>query len=214
MSVAQYLDVKISPNLTFVIFDEASQMPTSEAVGAIARGENVIVVGDPNRCRLPASSAATMWMRKNIELNDLESILDDCLAPAFLQHLLWHYRSKHESLIAFSNAQYYENKLLTFPSPDNRQSKVTFVKVDGHYDKGKSRQNKGEAQAVIDEVVRRLSDPELRKRSIGIVTFSIVQQSLIDDMLSDVFAQHPDLDAAANQCEEPLHQEFGECAGR
>lgn len=205
MSVAQYLDVKNQPKFDLVIFDEASQMPTSEAVGAIARGENVIVVGDPKQMPPTSFFSSNNVDEENIELNDLESILDDCLALSIpSKHLLWHYRSKHESLIAFSNAQYYENKLLTFPSPDNRQSKVTFVKVDGHYDKGKSRQNKGEAQAVIDEVVRRLSDPELRKRSIGIVTFSIVQQSLIDDMLSDVFAQHPDLDAAANQCEEPL----------
>ena len=65
----------------------------------------------------------------NIELEDLESILDDCLALSIpSKYLLWHYRSKHESLIAFSNSEYYDNKLMTFPSPDNIESKVRMVK--------------------------------------------------------------------------------------
>ena len=105
------------------------------------------------------------------------------------KYLLWHYRSKHESLIAFSNSQYYDNKLLTFPSPDDLAVKVTLVPNEGYYDKGKSRQNQAEAQAVVDEIVRRLSDPELRNQSIGVVTFSSVQQTLIEDMLSDVVFQ-------------------------
>ena len=141
----------------------------------------------------------------NIEMEDLESILDDCLALSIpSKHLLWHYRSKHERLIAFSNSEYYDNKLLTFPSPDSIESKVHFVPVQGFYDKGKSRQNKFEAQAVIDEIARRLRDKELRKRSIGVVTFSAVQQSLIEDLLSDLFVFNPDLEALALECEEPL----------
>lgn len=205
MSIAQYLDVKKQPKFDLVIFDEASQMPTSEAVGAIARGENVIVVGDPKQMP-PTSFFNTNTVDEEMpEVNDLESILDDCLALSIpSKYLRFHYRSKHESLIAFSNSQYYGSKLCTFPSPDNRVSKVTFEKVDGHYDKGKSRQNKAEAQAVVDEVVRRLKDEELRKRSIGIVTFSSVQQTLIEDLLVDVFAKNSELDELATQCAEPL----------
>lgn len=75
---------------------------------------------------------------------------------------------------------------LTFPSPDDLAAKVTLVPIEGYYDKGKSRQNQAEAQAVVDEIVRRLSDPELRNQSIGVVTFSSVQQTLIEDCLSDV----------------------------
>lgn len=205
MSIAQYLDVKKQPKFDLVIFDEASQMPTSEAVGAIARGENVIVVGDPKQMPPTSFFNTNTVDEEEPEVNDLESILDDCLALSIpSKYLRFHYRSKHESLIAFSNSQYYGSKLCTFPSPDNRISKVTFEKVDGHYDKGKSRQNKAEAMAVVDEVVRRLSDEQLRKHSIGIVTFSVVQQTLIDDLLADVFAKHPELDEYANQCEEPL----------
>lgn len=205
MSIAQYLDVKKQPKFDLVIFDEASQMPTSEAVGAIARGENVIVVGDPKQMPPTSFFTTNNEDEDSADINDLESILDDCLALSIpSKYLRFHYRSKHESLIAFSNSQYYGSKLCTFPSPDNRISKVTFQKVDGHYDKGKSRQNKAEAQAVVDEVVRRLKDEDLRKRSIGIVTFSVVQQGLIDDLLTDIFAKDPQLDEWANQGDEPL----------
>ena len=205
MSIAQFLDVKKHPKFDLVIFDEASQMPTSEAVGAIARGVNVIVVGDPKQMPPTSFFTTNTGDEDEPEVDDLESILDDCLALSIpSKYLRFHYRSKHESLIAFSNSQYYGSKLCSFPSPDNRVSKVSFVKVDGHYDKGKSRQNKAEAQAVVDEVVRRLKDENLRKLSIGIVTFSVAQQSLVDDLLTDVFAKQPDLDAYANQCAEPL----------
>ncbi|MBQ9899244.1 MAG: DUF4011 domain-containing protein, partial [Ruminococcus sp.] len=100
ISVAQYIDPAY-PKFDLVIFDEASQLPTCEAVGAIARGENVIVVGDPKQ--LPPTSFFTSNQvdEENYEKEDLESVLDDCLALSMPQkHLLWHYRSRHESLIA------------------------------------------------------------------------------------------------------------------
>ena len=68
------------------------------------------------------------------------------------QHLLWHYRSRHESLIAFSNRQYYDNGLYTFPSPNDLESKVQLVPVDGYYDRGKTKQNRAEAEAVVAEI--------------------------------------------------------------
>ncbi len=205
MSIAQYLDVKRQQKFDLVIFDEASQMPTSEAVGAIARGENVIVVGDPKQMPPTRFFSAANTDEEAGNLDDLDSILDDCLALKMpSKYLQFHYRSKHESLIAFSNSQYYNNKLNTFPSPDNRTCKVQCVKIDGHYDKGKSRQNKEEAKAVVNEVVRRLKDSELRKRSIGIVTFSSAQQTLIDDLLAEVFNKDSELEAAATQSEEPI----------
>ena len=205
MSVAQYLTLTDKPQFDLTIFDEASQMPTSDAVGAIARSKNVIITGDPKQMPPTSFFSSTQTDEENIEVEDLESILDDALALNIKSRkLLWHYRSKHESLITFSNHEYYDNSLLTFPSPDNRTSKVTFVKVDGYYDRSKSRCNPAEAKAVVEEVERRLSDPELSKRSIGIVTFSIVQQHLIDDMLTDLFAQKPNLEAIANNEQEPL----------
>ncbi len=204
ISVAQYIDVD-ADKFDLIVFDEASQMPTYEAVGAIARGKNVVIVGDPKQMPPTNFFSVNSTDEDNIEMEDLDSILDDCLALSMpSKHLLWHYRSKHESLIAFSNSEYYDNKLLTFPSPDNIESKVRFVPIEGHYDKGKSRQNKAEAQAIVDEIVRRLKDENLRKRSIGVVTFSSVQQSLIEDLLSDVFIFNPQLESLALECEEPL----------
>ncbi len=204
ISVAQYIDPSY-PKFDLVIFDEASQLPTCEAVGAIARGENVIVVGDPKQLPPTSFFASNSVDEENYEKEDLESVLDDCLALSMPQkHLLWHYRSRHESLIAYSNAKYYENKLYTFPSPDDLVSEVSWIHVDGFYDKGASKQNIAEAKAVVEEISRRLSDPNLRKLSIGVVTFSLPQQNLIDDMLVDAFRSNPQLEQWANEMYEPL----------
>lgn len=205
MSVAQYLTLTDKPQFDITIFDEASQMTTSDAVGAIARSANVVITGDPKQMPPTSFFSSSSTDEENIEMEDLESILDDALALNFKsKNLLWHYRSKHESLITFSNTEYYDNALLTFPSPDNRISKVNFVKVDGYYDKGKTRRNPAEAKAVVEEIERRLTDPEMRKRSIGVVTFSQVQQQLIDDMLTDLFSKKPELEKIATNCEEPI----------
>lgn len=204
MSVAQYID---ADNIKFdlVIFDEASQMPTCEAVGAIARGNHAIVVGDPKQMPPTSFFSVSRVDEDNPEQEDLESILDDCLALSLpSKHLLWHYRSKHESLIAFSNSQYYDNKLLTFPSPDDIKSKVTYQAVEGFYDKGRSRQNRAEAEAVIREILTRLSQPELAKMSMGVVTFSSVQQTLIEDLLNEAFSKNPHLETIALESAEPL----------
>jgi uncharacterized protein DUF4011/restriction endonuclease-like protein/AAA domain-containing protein/uncharacterized protein DUF3320 len=204
ISVAQYFDTN-NEKFDLVVFDEASQMPTCEAVGAIARATNVIVVGDPKQMPPTSFFSSNNIDEENIDKEDLESILDDCLALSMpSRHLLWHYRSKHESLIAFSNAKYYDNQLLTFPSTDDITSKVTYINIEGYYDKGKTRQNSFEAKAIVDEIVRRLSDPILSKKSMGIVTFSVAQQILIDDLLNEVFKSRPDLEKQVMEAEEPL----------
>lgn len=204
LSVAQYIDAD-TDKFDLIIFDEASQMPTYEAVGAIARGKNVIIVGDPKQMPPTSFFSVNTTDEDNIEMEDLESILDDCLALSIpSKYLLWHYRSKHESLIAFSNTEFYDNKLMTFPSPDNIESKVRMVAIKGYYDKGKSRQNRTEAQAVVDEIARRIRSEELRKRSIGVVTFSVVQQALIEDLLAELFVRQPELEKLAMECKEPL----------
>ena len=204
ISVAQFIDLD-QPKFDLVIFDEASQMPTAEAVGAIGRGKALIVVGD-NKQMPPTSFFATQQVDdEDAEMDDLDSILDDCQALSLPGHYLaFHYRSKHESLIAFSNQEYYEGRLYTFPSADDRVSKVSLVKVEGVYDKGGKRSNRAEAEAVVTEIIRRLSDNELAKRSIGVVAFSVVQQNLIEDVLMEKLTGHPELEARAFQAEEPI----------
>ncbi|MHB8782936.1 MAG: DUF3320 domain-containing protein [Desulfobacteria bacterium] len=197
ISVAQYLDPSHSA-FDMVIFDEASQIPVWDAVGAIARGKEAIIVGDPKQ--LPptnffsrADSGDGTDADDNI-VDDLESILDDCIAAQLPErHLNWHYRSRHESLIAFSNYHYYGNRLLTFPSP-HQELGVSFRHVAGEYDKGKSRTNRAEATAVVTEVLRRLLDPQQARFSMGIVTFSQAQQMLIDDLLEEARRQNPEIE--------------------
>ena len=204
ISVAQYIDPSF-PKFDLVVFDEASQLPTSEAVGTIARGENVIVVGDPNQLPPTSFFKSNRIDEENIENEDLESLLDDCLSISMPQmYLKWHYRSRHESLIAYSNMKYYDNRLYTFPSPNDRVSAVKLVHIDGYYDKGGTKQNKAEAQAVVNEIMRRLSDEELRNKSIGVVTFNIIQQNLIEDMLADEFSKHPEIEKLDSESAEPV----------
>ena len=143
------------------------------------------------------------------ENDDMESILDDCITLSMAsRYLSWHYRSRHESLIAFSNNQYYDGKLYTFPSVDNRTSKVSFIPVDGVYDYGRTRSNRAEAEAISRKVVSILQDyikhPSHPRRSIGIVAFSKVQQGLIEDILTEMLAKNPEMEQLAYDAEEPI----------
>ena len=166
LSAAQYLDPDRKP-FDLVIFDEASQMPTARAVGALARGIDAVIVGDPKQMPPTSFFSGNSLDEDNLEAEDLESILDDALALNMPQsHLLWHYRSRHESLIAFSNYRFYENKLYTFPSINDRESKVTLVHIDGFFDRGKSRQNRAEAEAVVH--VFMLPDIKFSRNNEGI----------------------------------------------
>lgn len=204
ISVAQYLSAS-KELFDLIVFDEASQMPTSEAVGAIARGRDVVVVGDPKQ--LPPTSFFMTQNNdeENFELEDLDNILEDCLALSMPEsYLQWHYRSRHESLIAFSNRNYYENRLFTYPSPGALVSKVTCEYVESSYERGGTKQNRKEAEAVVAEVIRRLSDSELSRQSIGVVTFSSVQQTLIEDLLYEAFGENPEIEKLSAESEEPV----------
>lgn len=204
LSAAQYLDPNRKP-FDLVIFDEASQMPTARAVGALARGVDAVIVGDPKQMPPTSFFSGSMLDEDHLDAEDLESILDDALALNMPQsHLLWHYRSRHESLIAFSNYRFYENKLYTFPSINDRESKVTLVSVDGVFDRGKSRQNRAEAEAVVDELIRRSKNLDCRKQSVGVVSFNIQQQNLIDDLFIEACKTDPELEQWAYESMEPI----------
>lgn len=194
LSVAQFLPADFS-QFDLVVFDEASQITTWDAVGAIARGKNVIVVGDPKQ--MPPSNNFGRTEVDDSDEADMESILDQALA-ARLPHLrlTGHYRSRHETLIAFSNSHYYENTLTTFPSSETKKSAVSLHRVQGVYAKGKSKTNVIEAQAVVSEVVARLKkmlsgDPI---RSIGIVTINSQQQRLVEDKMDEARRKNHDLE--------------------
>ncbi len=188
ITVAQHLD-PAGPAFDLVVFDEASQIAPEDAIGVIARGKQLIVVGDAKQ--LPPTP---FWRVELLEdgveetelgEGDLESILEECAAVfPDRRQLRWHYRSRREGLIAFSNRTYYENRLLTFPAPDEggESPGVRFVHVaDGVYDRGGSKTNRREAARVAGDLFRFLR--ENPGRSVGVGAFSVAQQQAIEDEL-------------------------------
>ncbi|WP_286965180.1 DUF3320 domain-containing protein [Methylobacterium sp.] len=198
LSIAQYLPPDKEP-FDVVIFDEASQISPWDAVGALARAKQVVIVGDPEQ--LPPTNVGDRGVddiEDGTDVTDQESILDECLAANIpRRNLDWHYRSRHESLIAFSNSRYYGGRLVTFPSPvtDDRAVRLTLV-PDGVYERGAGRVNRPEARAVVADIVRRLRDPAFaaERRSLGIVTFNGEQQRLIENLLDEQRRSYPELE--------------------
>lgn len=194
LSIAQYLPADQEP-FDLVIFDEASQITVWDAIGAIARGRQVVVVGDPKQ--LPPTSFFTTAQGGEEEGDDedLESILDELLGANLpTLDLAWHYRSRHESLITFSNHRYYKGGLITFPSPTTEDRAVNLVRVDGLYARGSSQTNRAEADAVVAEIEQRLAGVEPGALSLGVVTFNQKQQTLILDLLDAARRANPALD--------------------
>ena len=198
LSVAQYLPPDTAP-FDLIVFDEASQIPVWDAIGVIARGRQLIVVGDPKQ--MPPTN---FFQKQDAEdpddamedAADLESILDECIAAGvYPTYLNWHYRSRHESLIAFSNHYYYEDHLFTFPAAtvsDCLGVRFEFV-PGGVYDRKSTRTNRKEAEVIVKYVFDRLEHSR-KKRSIGVVTFSQAQKDLIEDLLEEERAKHPNLE--------------------
>jgi hypothetical protein len=193
-SVAHFLDPN-SIEFDLVIFDEASQIRVPQAIGAMGRGKAVIVVGDskqmpPTRImQVDATGPDSPAPERDepLVVEDLESILTEAVESGLPQLWLnWHYRSQDESLIAFSNATYYGNKLVSLPSPSSAPGTgLSWRRVDGVFDRGRSRTNEVEAQAIVDEIVSRLRSPQHRSESIGVVCFNVQQRDLILDKLED-----------------------------
>lgn len=204
ISVSTYLKPGV---VTFdlVVFDEASQLPTAEAIAAILRTRQVVVAGDRNQ--LPPTS----FFKAQVELDDaddgdgdnavadepLESLLDDAVAtvPLFREaYLKWHYRSKDERLIKFSNAIFYDNRLVTFPSActDNDGRGVRFEYVsDGVWDRGRSRTNRVEAKRVANLVIEHFT--RFPNRSLGVVAMNAQQKEAIEDAIAEFVEQRPDI---------------------
>lgn len=188
LSVATYLTYN-PESFDVVIFDEASQIFPWDAIGAISRCKATIVVGDskqmpPTNFFMASTGPDDDYDEEEEEsATDFESILDLCTAVLPQKMLNWHYRSKTESLIAFSNRNFYRNRLVTFPSSqhDGDDFGIKFHYVpNGVF---VNRQNIKEAEAVADLVYEHFrKHPE---RSLGVVCFSINQQALLEDIIDD-----------------------------
>ncbi|ARU58955.1 DNA/RNA helicase [Oleiphilus messinensis] len=184
MSVATYLPPgKVEFDL--VIFDEASQIPAPDALGAIARGKQVIVVGDSKQ--MPP----TNFFGRAVEFSDeeadesttadVESILGLMLSKGVPEAMLrWHYRSRHHSLIAVSNNQFYNDKLMIFPSPGSHPEATGLslnILTDTVYGRGSTRSNPLEAEHIAKAVLLHAKHrPHL---SLGVVAFSTSQRDAI-----------------------------------
>jgi len=189
LSVSVFLDAE-SYNFDLVIFDEASQVHTEDALGAIMRGRQVIIVGDtkqlpPTNFFMASLGDEEYDVDKEEDNGDApdayDSILDEATAVLPERSLRWHYRSRHEHLIAFSNAKIYNHRLITFPSTLDKVSDfgVEYIYVeDGVYDRGGNKNNIMEAKRVADLVFDHFK--RFPKRSLGVVTFSEAQQAAID----------------------------------
>lgn len=214
-SVARFLPAD-AIDFDVVVFDEASQIRVPEAIGAMGRGRSVVIVGDSKQMPPSSMFAAAGPNEEDDELADdalpvpvdLESILSEGVESRLPRLLLtWHYRSRDESLIAFSNAQYYEGRLSSFPTPPDgqRAPALTLCRVNGVWEgggRGAARINRAEADAVVEEIRRRLT---LRPdQSIGVVTFNTQQRDHILNILDRLRQHDVRLEEAMTREDEPL----------
>lgn len=206
LSVAMYLPPD-GPQFDFVIFDEASQVKPEDAFGAILRAKRVIIVGDSKQ--LPPTTFFDRLTEDEGDDEDvttgIESILDLAGSAITERHplrkrLRWHYRSKHHSLIACSNRLFYEDSLVVAPNPETKSQQLGIVfryLPDAIYDRGRSRRNVKEAQAVAQAVIQHVNNtPEL---SLGVVAFSVAQQQAIQDELEALRRSNPNYDVALTE---------------
>ncbi len=187
LSVSQLIDSSAassqSVNFDLVIFDEASQIRTEDAVCSIYRAKQLILAGDSNQLP-PTNFFNYISDDDDYENHSFESVLDECSVFMENKTLNWHYRSRHEDLIRFSNYHIYDNQLVTFPSPITKSSTlgIDYELIDkGYYEKG-TRFNRKEAQRVAEAIVEHYAtNPEL---SLGVIAFSESQQMAIERELS------------------------------
>jgi hypothetical protein len=195
LAVSQYLP----PDFTFdvVIFDEASQVLPEDAVNCVYRGRQLIVAGDqkqlpPTNFFHEVESGDGHW--EDDEPDDFQSVLDLAKASGMPSlPLTWHYRSRHEALIAYSNYRFYEGRLQTFPGPvDTSESLgVVSIQVAGTYRRGAQRDNPEEADKVVERVLHHLRHSP--GRSVGVVAFSAAQEDAVVAAMERQSAQHPQL---------------------
>lgn len=198
ISVAQFLEPGLH-EFDLLVIDEASQVRPQDALGAIARARQIVVVGDQKQ--LPPTSFFDRLLGDGeagedddeevddllegaAKLGELESVLSLCEARGLGSRMLeWHYRSRDPSLIQVSNREFYKDGLILPPSPlqNDPNFGLCFTKVDGAYDRGGKRDNRIEGEAIVSRVSEHAR--ETPKLSLGVVTFSSAQRNLITELL-------------------------------
>lgn len=201
LSVAQFLEPG-AIEFDLLVIDEASQVEPVDSLGAIARCRQIVVVGDDKQ--LPPTSFFSRIVgtdeldeqEEGAQAKDLESVLSLCAAKGLPQRMLkWHYRSRHESLIAVSNKEFYDGNLFIVPSPDRERCQLglRFHHLpEGRFDRGNSYKNHVEAVAIAQAVVDHARHcPEL---TLGVGAMSVRQRQAITDEIELARRQHPELE--------------------
>jgi len=195
MSVAQYIEPG-KHRFNILVIDEASQMRPEDALGAMLRCDQAVIVGDPEQ--LPPTDffvASDNTSNQDVEDAPEESILElgrRCWHP--MRMLEVHYRSRHHSLIAYSNREFYGERLLVYPSPvlEDPEYGVSCRKINGAYEVGQGR-NLEEARSVVEEAAALMRGRI--DRSIGIVAMNQAQRDLIETLIDEETAIDPDMQA-------------------
>ncbi|KQW47225.1 MULTISPECIES: DUF3320 domain-containing protein [unclassified Ensifer] len=197
LSIAQFLPPGVL-EFDLLVMDEASQIQPVDALGAVARAKQVVIVGDerqlpPTRffSKMTSGSSEEEDDQDGAQVSDIESILGLFSARGLPERMLrWHYRSRHQSLIAVSNSQFYDSKLFIVPSPYTKEAGMglRFHHVpNGTFEDGA---NKVEAKVVAEAIIRHaLQSPNL---SLGVAAFSIKQRREIQDQLELLRRHHPE----------------------
>ncbi len=198
LSVAQFCDPQMI-EFDVIVFDEASQIRPEYALGALLRGKQAIVIGDTRQ--LPPTRFFDKIVDDaeeededdfTVSIIDMESILNQCRQSFPVKELKWHYRSRHESLIAVSNQEFYDNSMLIFPSAIDKSEHLGLKLVhirDAVYDRGTNRK---EAQAVVKEAFAHYRN--YPNKSLGIGTFGVKQQQAILDEFEVQLQQQPEME--------------------
>ena len=206
LSVAQYLDPRTA-KFDVVVFDEASQVRPEEALGALLRADQGVVIGDTKQ--LPPTSffdhieAEEDYEDDQVSVADVESILHQCRRSFGTKRLRWHYRSKHESLIAVANHEFYDNDLLIYPSPIDEHESIGLHlhhAPDTVYQRGRSSGNRMEARLVAGAALDHYR--RYPGASLGVGTFNIKQQQLVLEEIELQLHRHPEMEqhfAAGNE---------------
>jgi hypothetical protein len=201
ISVSQFLSPETA-KFDLILFDEASQIVPEDAIGSIYRGKTIVVAGDNKQ--LPPTSFFQKSLIDDLDWDQIseedfevfDSILDECLGIGLpVKTLRWHYRSKHEDLIAFSNHQFYDDTLITFPAAKARHDSLGVKMVyvpNGLYDRGGKRDNPNEAEKIANLVFEHFT--KYPKKTLGIVTFSIAQMEAIEEAIDRQLKEQPEFD--------------------
>ncbi len=201
ISVSQFLSPE-NQRFDLVLFDEASQIVPEDAIGSIYRGKTLVVAGDNKQ--LPPTSFFQKSLIDDVDWDELsdedvevfDSILDECLGIGLpVKTLRWHYRSKHEELIAFSNNRFYDDTLITFPAAkaqhDTLGVKLVYV-PDGVYDRGGKRDNLKEAEVAANMIFDHFR--LYPKKTLGVVTFSIAQMEAVEEAIDRRLKEQTDFE--------------------